>query len=118
MRGEFAEAIRQDIGRLLLVTVPDVEERELLMRMSLAVGPLTFEDIASIASVPAVIRLPAEKVRHSTGLWLQQVGSGRYLRSPLISARLAEALNPETRSGVHFVLAMRILSRKKSNPSK
>jgi len=52
LRGEFASALRQDISRLLLVTVPDADEREMLMRVSLAVGPLTLDDIAAIACVP------------------------------------------------------------------
>jgi len=116
LRGEFASALRQDISRLLLVTVPDADEREMLMRVSLAVGPLTLDDIAAIACVPKAIRLPGEKVQHATGLWLQQVGSGRYLRSPLVTSRLADSLDSETRKGVHTVLAMRILARKTFEP--
>jgi len=116
LRGEFASALRQDISRLLLVTVPDADEREMLMRVSLAVGPLTLDDIAAIACVPKAIRLPGEKVQHATGLWLQQVGSGRYLRSPLVTSRLADSLDSETRKGVHTVLAMRILARKTLEP--
>lgn len=116
LRGEFALAHRRDASSLLQVTVPDAEERELLIRMSLAIGAFTMEDIASVARVRKTIPLPGEKVQRATGLWLQQVGSGRYLRSPLITSGVAEALDPVTRQGVHFVLALRILARKALQP--
>jgi len=116
LRGEFALAHRRDASSLLQITVPDAEERELLIRMSLAIGTFTMEDIASVARVRQAIPLPGEKVRRATGLWLQQVGSDRYLRSPLITSGLADALDPGTRQGVHFVLALRILTRKTLQP--
>ena len=116
LRGEFALAHRRDASSLLQVTVPDAEERELLIRMSLAIGAFTMEDIASVARVRKAIPLPGEKVQRATGLWLQQVGSGRYLRSPLITSGVAEALDPVTRQSVHFVLALRILARKTLQP--
>ena len=115
-RGEFAMAHRHDASSLLQITVPDAEERELLIRMSLAIGAFTMEDIASVARVPKAIRLPGEKVQRATGVWLQQVGQGRYLRSPLMTPILAGSLDPSTRNGVHFVLALRILARKALEP--
>lgn len=114
--GEFASAHRHDASSLLQITVPDAEERELLVRMSLAIGPFTMDDIASVARVPRAIRLPGEKVQRATGLWLQQVGKGRYLRSPLITPILADSLDPTTRKGVHYVLALGILARKVLEP--
>src|SRR5260370_36126225 len=62
------------------------------------------------------MRLPGWKVAAATGLWLQPVGSGRYLSSPLVTSRLADSLDSETRKGVHTVLAMRILARKTLEP--
>jgi hypothetical protein len=115
-RGEFAAAHRHDASSLLQITVPDPEERELLIRMSLAIGAFTMEDIASVARVPKAIRLPGEKVQRATGLWLQQVGQSRYLRSPLITPILADSLDSTTRKGVHYVLALRILARKTLDP--
>jgi tetratricopeptide (TPR) repeat protein len=114
--GEFASAHRLDASTLLQITIPDSEERELLVRMSLAVGPFTMEDIASVARVPRAIPLPGEKVQRSMGVWLQQIGTGSYLRSPLITSALADSLDPKTRKGVHYVLALRILSRKILEP--
>lgn len=114
--GEFASAHRHDASSLLQITVPDTEERELLVRMSLAIGPFTMDDIASVARVPKAIRLPGEKVQRATGLWLQQVGKGRYLRSPLITPTLADSLDPTTQKGVHHVLAQRILAGKILQP--
>jgi tetratricopeptide (TPR) repeat protein len=115
-RGEFASAHRHDANALLQITVPDAEERELLIRMSLAMGVFTLEDIASVARVRRAIFLPGEKIQRATGLWLQQVGHGRYLRSPLITSGLADSLDPTTRTGVHYVLALRILARKTLEP--
>lgn len=110
-RGDFAEAPRRDAQELLRVTIPDARERELIIRMSLAVGPFTSMDVAKVAKVPSAIPLPGEIVRRTTGVWLQRVGHDQYLCSPLITARLAESLDPITRRGVHFVLGTRILSR-------
>ena len=73
-------------------------------------------DIANVALVRKVIPLPGEKVQRMTGLWLQQVGKGRCLRSPLITSGLADSLDPTTRKGVHYVLARRILARKSLEP--
>ena len=116
LRGEFASAHRQDANSLLQVTVPDAAERELLIRMSLAIGVFTTDDIASVARVRKAIPLPGEKVQRATGLWLQQVGNGRYLCSPLIRSNLADSLDPATWKGVHYVLALRILARKALEP--
>ena len=110
-RGDFAEASRRDAQELLRVTVPDAQERELIVRMSLAIGPFTSTDIARVAKVPSAIALPGEIVQRATGVWLQRIGHDQYLCSPLITARLAETLDPITRRGVHFILGTRILSR-------
>lgn len=116
IRGEFAADYRADVGALLQTIVPDVEERELLIRMSLAIGPFTREDVARVAKVPKAIPLPGEKVDRSTGLWIQDTGSGHFLCSPLINSELSVALDPKTRIGVHYVLALQILARKSLSP--
>jgi hypothetical protein len=116
LRGEFASAHRRDTSSLLQLTVPDAKERELLIRMSLAIGAFTTDDIASVARVRTPIPLPGEKVQRATGLWLQQVGDGRYLCSPLMRSNLADSLDPLTWKGVHYVLALRILARKTLDP--
>jgi tetratricopeptide (TPR) repeat protein len=115
-RGEFASAHRHDATSLLQVTLPDAEERQLLIRLSLAIGEFSMDDIASVARVRTAIPLPGEKVQRATGLWLQQVGNGRYLRSPLITSSLADSLDPTTRARVHYILAVRILARKSLAP--
>ena len=116
VRGEFAAGHRSDAGTLLQITIPDTEERELLIRMSLAIGSFSKNDIANVARVPKAIPLPGEKVQRATGLWLQEVGNGRFLRSPLITSDLSTALDPKTLIGVHYVLALRILARQSLTP--
>ncbi len=115
-KGEFAAAHRHDTASLLEFIVKDSEERELLVRMSLAIGDFSIEDIARVARVPARIPLVGEKVIRATGIWLQKNSDGRFTRSPLITASMAEALDPSTKRGVHFVLAMQILKRKALAP--
>lgn len=116
LRGEFADAHRHDAASLLQVIVPDQGERELLLRMSLAIGDFSIEDIAAVARIRKSIPLPGEKVARATGVWLQRISEGSYTRSPLITAAMAEALDPMTRRAVHFVLATRILDRKELAP--
>ena len=97
--------------------VPDVAERELLIRLSLAVGPFSLEEVGRIARVPRSIPLPGEKVQRAAGIWLQPLGSDRYLRSPLITAKLGSSLDPQTFRGVHFVLGRNLLDRKVLDPA-
>lgn len=111
-RGEFATADRRDTATLLEFIVKDNEERELLARMSLAIGDFSIDDIARVARVPQRIPLVGEKIVRATGVWLQKNSDGRFTRSPLITAALGEALDPRTKRGVHFALAMQILDRK------
>jgi hypothetical protein len=115
-KGEFAAAHRHDTASLLQFIVKDSEERELLARMSLAIGDFSMDDIASVARVRTRIPLVGEKVIRATGVWLQKNSDGRFTRSPLITASMAHALDPSTNRGVHFVLAMQILKRKALTP--
>ena len=110
-RGEFAASSRYEALELLRITVPDPLERELIIRMTLAIGPFSKEDIERVARVPSAIPLPGEIVKRSTGVWFQQVGPDRYLYSPLLGPALADALDSKTRRGVHFILGTRILAR-------
>jgi hypothetical protein len=115
-RGDFAEASRRDTQELLRVTMSDARERELIIRMSLAIGPFSGVDVARVARVPSAIPLPLEIVQRATGVWLQRVGHDQYLCSPLITSRLADTLEPTTRRGVHFILGTRVLSRGSITP--
>lgn len=116
LRGDFAAGLRSDAAGLLRATVVDPGERELLIRLSLAMGPFSIEDIARVARVPQAVALPSEKVARSSGLWLQPTGRDGYVRSPLITSNLAEFLDPQTRRGVHWVLAHNLLRRKVLGP--
>ncbi|HWY59759.1 MAG TPA: hypothetical protein VNZ03_35175 [Terriglobales bacterium] len=116
LKGEFAEGVREDATRLLQTMVPDVDERELLIRLSLAVGPFSLEEVGRVARVPRSIPLPGEKVQRASGIWLQPLGSDRFLRSPLITAKLGSLLDLRTFRGVHFVLGQNLLKRKVLQP--
>ena len=110
-RGDIAASSRHDILELLRITVPDPRERELIIRMTLAIGPFTQEDIDQVARVPRAIPLPGEIVKRATGVWFQQIGPDRYLYSPLLGPSLSDALDGKMRKGVHFILGTRILAR-------
>jgi hypothetical protein len=84
--------------------------------MSLIIGPFSLKDVARIASVPREIPLPGEKVQRATGIWLQHLSSGRFLRSPLITSNLCDSLDPTTFRGVHHILGQTILRRKALEP--
>ena len=64
-KGEFAAAHRHDTASLLQFIIKDSEERELLARMSLAIGDFSMDDIASVARVRTRILWWA---RRSSGL--------------------------------------------------
>lgn len=117
LKGEFAEGVREDAARLLQTMVPDAAERELLVRLSLAIGPFSLEEVGRVARVPHSIPLPGEKVQRASGIWLQPLGSGKFLRSPLITAKLGSSLDSRTFRGVHFVLGLNLLKRKVLEPT-
>lgn len=117
LKGEFAEGAREDAARLLQTMVPDAAERELLIRLSLAVGPFSLEEVGRVARVPRPIPLPGEKVQRASGIWLQPIGSDRFLRSPLITAKLGSSLDSQTLRDVHFILGQNLLKRKIIQPA-
>ena len=93
-RGEVAAPTRQDAPEILRITVPDAKERELIIRMTLAIGPFSQKDIEMVARVPSAIPLPGEVVKRVTGVWFQQVGPDHYLYSPLLGPTLADGSIP------------------------
>jgi hypothetical protein len=82
VRGEFAAGHRSDAGSLLQITIPDAEERELLIRMSLAIGSFSKDDIAKVARVPKAIPCPARKCNVQQGYGFRRLATAAFSARP------------------------------------
>ncbi len=117
LQGEFAKAIRQDAEGVIQATVPDADTRELLYRLRLVLGDFSKSEVEAVALIPKRVDLAIEKLQRLTGLWVQEYKLGRYRISALLDSSISTYLNSKTKRGVHAVLALRVLSKKKIDPS-
>jgi hypothetical protein len=112
-QGEFAKGIREDAERVIRATVSDPDTRELLYRLRLILGDFSRSEVEAVASVSKRIDLAMEKLKHLTGLWVQEYRQGRYRTSALLDSSISGYLDSKTRRGVHAILALRVLAKKK-----
>jgi tetratricopeptide (TPR) repeat protein len=110
--GQFASGERKDARVMIETTVGDPQARELLYRLTCAVGPISKSQIEEIGKIPDKIRLTGEKLDQLLGLWVQPYAKDRFVLSPLVESSLSERLDYDTRRGVHTILAVQILKRK------
>jgi hypothetical protein len=114
LKGEYAAGLKRDATALIQATVPDLNARELLYRLTCVVGPISREQVEAVGEIPAEIRLCMEKLNQLVGLWVQPYGGNTYLLSPLVDKQLAETLDSSTRKRVHGALGALILRKKVS----
>jgi hypothetical protein len=110
--GQFASGERTDARVMIENTVADSQARELLYRLTCAIGPISKGQIEQISKVPEKIHLVAEKLDQLLGLWVQPYAKETFLLSPLVESSLSERLDSTTRRGVHAILAIQLLKRK------
>jgi tetratricopeptide (TPR) repeat protein len=109
---DYAKSIRQDARKLIEATVPDLDARELLYRLTCVIGPISRLHVERVGKVAAEIKLSMEKLNHLVGLWVQPYGTDKYLLSPLVDNGLANLLDSNTRKRVHRALGGIILRGK------
>jgi len=107
--GEFAKGIKRDAKKMVELTVSDVAGRELLYRLTLAIGGFSRERVERVAKVDPRISLPGEKIDRLMGLWIQPYGGNRLIQSPLLDVSLGSRLDSRTQAGVYAVLGFDIL---------
>ena len=110
MRGDHsiqvADEVLQRISRSL-----DTQQRELLYRMTLAVGTVTDADAMRLAAVEVAIERPKERLVGLVGAWAQRDTDQKLAVSPLVRNLGKDNLAPKTLVGCHAVLGEIITNR-------
>lgn len=113
---EFAKGIKRDAKKMVELTIKDEGTRELLYRLSLAIGGFSRERAEKVAAVKPPISLVGEKLDRLTGLWVQPYSGDRLIQSPLVDSSFGSSLDGRTRAGVHAVYANDILASGELHP--
>lgn len=111
LRSEHVAHIQIETTRQVIENIESVDSRMLLYRLGLSSGPLSVDDVVSIAGVEVEIERPLERLTELTGLWVQADADARFIVSPLIRELGGGDLRPDTQIKCHRVYAERIVSR-------
>jgi tetratricopeptide (TPR) repeat protein len=114
--GDYARAIKHDARAMIESTVPELEARELLYRLTCVIGRISKKQIERISSIPKEITLGLEKLDHLVGLWVQPYTKDTFVLSPLVESSLSNLLQSRTRRGVHASLGGIFLKQKTLTP--
>ena len=87
-------------------------QRELLFRLTLAIGSFTNEEVTSLAAVAPEVTQPLVRLSDLLGAWIQRESESRMIVSPLVSGLGKGNLLAATRLSCHKVLAGLILHRR------
>jgi hypothetical protein len=110
LRGEYAEqAHEQTLSRL--ANRLGEPQRELLFRLTLAIGSFTGEEVTSLAGVAPEVTQPLVRLSDLLGAWIQRESDSRMVVSPLVSGLGEGNLSAATRLSCHRVLADLIVHR-------
>jgi hypothetical protein len=115
-KSEHAVEINDETVIKILTTIEDVQDRELLYRLSLIMGVFSMDDVQAIAVIDPVIERPRERLHNLMGLWIQRDANTRLLVSPLVSSIGSYDLSPETSKACHLELGTRIVRKGKIDP--
>lgn len=110
-KGEYATGAKHDARQIIAATITDSASRELLYRLTCAIGPVSQQQVEAISKVPTKITLALEKLNDVLGIWVQPYGANAYSLSPLVDIQLASLLDSTTRKGVHATLGLLTLRK-------
>jgi hypothetical protein len=116
LAGQHATPTRRELLNRLLTSVSDDETRQLLYRMTLAIGDLTLKEVRGLADSKPSINRPDERLSQLEGLWVQ-VENDQHIRVPA-PVRLLETndLDDDVRRFCYGRLAMMRIRRGSLSP--
>ncbi len=104
IRGDHATGISDEVIRRLCATQDD-SQRELLYRLSLAIGSVHESVALALARVDPTIARPVECLTALTGAWLQRESAQKLIVSPLVQVIGSRNLSESTLHQCHITLA-------------
>jgi hypothetical protein len=114
-RGDFAANATLDAQEILERTI-NQDTRDLLYRLSLAIGPFSKRDIENVGKVQPILRMPLELASGATTVWIQRLADESYSLSPLLRPSVSQNLSSETIKGVHAAFGIGRTSKKVLDP--
>ena len=111
---EDIDAVREDSRRTLLAALPH-QTRNLLYRLSLAVGPFDRSLAFSLGELRPSILQAGECLDQLIGPWLEAMGNGLFRISPLVSGAGAKMLSAGEKKCIHQTIAIHKLGDGKVN---
>ena len=114
-RGDFAADATLNAQEILERTVSQ-DTRDLLYRLSLAIGPFSRRDIENVGRVQPFLRMPLELAGGATAVWIQRLSDESYSLSPLLRPSVSQNLSSETIKGVHAAFGIGRTSKKVLDP--
>jgi hypothetical protein len=103
------DSAREAARRSLIDSLPE-SARNLLYRLSLAVGHFSRRTALVVGNVPPPISQAGENIDLIVGPWIEAIGPERYRISPLASGFGRSQLSPGEQAGIHEAIAIEMLS--------
>ena len=111
---EDIDAVREDSRRTLLAALPQ-QTRNLLYRLSLAIGSFDRSIALSLGKLSPSISDAGESLDQLIGPWLEALGNGLFRVSPLVSGAGAQMLSTGDQQLIHRTMALHRLGDGKIN---
>ena len=111
---EDIDAVREDSRRTLLAAMPH-QTRNLLYRLSLAVGSFDRSIALSVGKLSPSILDAGECLDQLIGPWLEGIGNGLFRVSPLVSGAGSQMLSSGDQQLIHQTMAVHRLGDGKIN---
>lgn len=98
-------------ARKRIVSELPVEERDLLYRLSLVIGPFSRHLAIALSEIEPVITRAGESIDHLTGPWIEELPQSQYKISSLIARCGKEMLSAEEIRRVHECIVVELTSK-------
>ena len=112
LSSEETDAERDAARRSLATALPE-DTRNLLYRLSLAIGKFDRSLALTLGKIFPQVPQPGECVDQLIGPWIEAVGSNMFRVSPLANRFGYEMLSPDERNRIHRAMAVQMIKRKK-----
>lgn len=109
--GKFGDTSEKESYIKVLSNTTDPHTRDLLYRLRYVIGDIDFETIQLVCSVEPAIMHPGEKVIQVKGIWLKEIGEGKFQLSPLIKY-LDGNVQPAVEKEIYNQLAIQLIKKK------
>ena len=110
------DAAREAARRSLIDSLPE-SARNLLYRLSLAVGHFSRRTALVVGNVPPAVNQAGENIDLIIGPWIEAIGPERYRMSPLARGFGYSQLSPDEQAQIHEAIAIEMLSATKIDAS-